>query len=104
MSASDAALLIFMLLLTWSFYRAHNDPDSDFNLLDLIMENKRVSRIGFGFVFALIVTSWVLILVARGGKMSLDIIFPAYLAAWVAPIVAKLFSQVPPAEKKVTKK
>ena len=60
MSASDAALLVFMLLLTWSFYRAHNDPDSDFNLLDLIMENKRVSRIGFGFVFALIVTSWVL--------------------------------------------
>ena len=95
MSAQDAALLVLMLIITWSIYRAHNDPNNQFSLLDLIMENGRVSRIGFGYMFALVVTSWVLILAARTGKMNIDVIYSAYCAAWVGPIVAKLFSTTP---------
>lgn len=95
MSASDAALLIFVLLIGWSLYRAQKDPTISFNLFDLIMENGRVSRIGFAFVVALFVTSWVLIRVARDGKMT-DLLYAAYGAMWVAPIVAKLFSPPPP--------
>jgi hypothetical protein len=94
---TDAILGIFMLLITWSCYLAQKDPNISFNLFDLIMENGRVSRIGFGFVVALLVTSWVLVRVARDGKMSLDMLFAAYGTMWVAPIVAKLFSPAQPA-------
>ena len=97
MNASDASLLIFTLVVCWSLYRAHIQPDNSFNLFDLIMENGRVSRIGFGFIVALFVTSWVLIRVARDGHDGLDLLFAAYCTAWVAPIVAKLFSASPPA-------
>jgi len=97
MNASDASLLIFTLVICWSLYRAHIKPDNSFNLFDLIMENGRVSRIGFGFIIALFVTSWVLIRVARDGHNGLDLLFAAYCTAWVAPIVAKLFSAPTPA-------
>lgn len=96
MNITDAVLGIFMLLITWSFYLAQKDPNISFNLFDLIMENGRVSRIGFAFIVALLVTSWVLIRVARDGKMT-DLLYAAYGAMWVAPIVAKLFSPAPPA-------
>jgi hypothetical protein len=98
MTAQDASLLVMMLIITWSVYRAHRDPNNNFNLLDLIMENGRVSRTGFGFMFALVVTSWVLILKARQPGSNVDIIFAAYGAMWVAPIITKLFSgALPPA-------
>ena len=88
----DAAFAIVMLLVVWSFYRAQRDPANNFNLFDLIMENGRVSRIGFAYLVGLLVTSWVLVRVAQNEARNLDVVFSAYLAAWVAPIVAKLFS------------
>src|ERR1035437_11018088 len=94
---SDAALGIILLLLLWSFYKAQRDPANNFNLFDLIMENGRVSRIGFAYLVGLLVTSWVLVRMAQNEQRSLDVVFSAYLAAWVAPIVAKLFSPPPPA-------
>src|ERR1017187_998851 len=88
----DAVLGIILMLLLWSFYEAQRDPANKFNLWDLIMENGRVSRIGFAYLVGLLVTSWVLIRMAQNEQRSLDVVFSAYLAAWVAPIVAKLFS------------
>ena len=101
---TDASISVLLLLVTWPFYRAQRDPAVSFNLFDLIMENGRVSRIGFAFMVALVVTSWVLVIVARSGKQNIEIMFAAYGAMWVAPIVAKLFSPPvvppPPAEPK----
>ena len=88
----DAAFSVVLLLVVWSFYRAQRDPANSFNLFDLIMENGRVSRIGFAYLVGLLVTSWVLVKVAADAQRNLDVVFSAYLAAWVAPIVAKLFS------------
>ena len=88
----NAAFAIVLLLIVWSFYRAQRDPANSFNLFDLILENGRVSRIGFAFLVALLVTSWVLVKMASNAQRDLDVVFSAYLAAWVAPIVAKLFS------------
>ena len=89
---SDAALGIILLIVLWGFYRAQRDPANSLNIWDLVMENGRMSRIGFAYLVGLLVTSWVLINMAQNEQRSLDVVFSAYLAAWVAPIVAKLFS------------
>ena len=87
----EAALGIIGLLVVWSFYSAHHDASFTFNMFDLIMENGKVSRLACAFMATLVVTSWAVIRMAVDGKLS-DVIFSAYGAMWVAPIVAKLFS------------
>lgn len=94
MRATDGALLILTLVVSWSFYRAHRNPQFTFNVFDLIMENGRVSRIACAFLATLLVTSWVIIRMTIEGKLT-EGLFTAYVAAWVAPIVAKLFAGVP---------
>jgi len=89
--ATDAALLIVALVITWSFYRAHKNPQITFDLFDLLMESGRLSRIAVAFMATLVVTSWVIVRLTIEGKLT-EGLFTAYVAAWVAPIVAKLFS------------
>lgn len=97
MRATDGALLIIALVIAWSVYRAHHSPDYTFDLIDLLVENDRLSRIACAFMATLVVSSWVVIKAAIDGKLT-EGLFTAYLAAWVAPIVAKLFSQSKPAK------
>lgn len=96
MRVSDAALLILALVIGWSFYKAHKDETNQFNLLDLLMEGGRLSRIACAFMATLIVSSWVIVRLTLEGKLT-DILYGAYLTAWVAPIVAKMFSGNPAA-------
>lgn len=95
MRATDGALLIVSAVIVWSFYRAHRNPDFTFNAFDLLMEGGRVSRIACAFMATLVVTSWVIVRLTVEGKLT-EGIFAAYVAAWVAPIVAKLFSAPKP--------
>lgn len=97
MRATDGALLIVALAVAWSFYRSHRNPAIQFDLFDLLMEGGRLSRIACAFMATLIVTSWVVIRLTVEGKLT-EGLFTAYVAAWVAPIVAKLFSTPPKAE------
>jgi len=89
--ATDAALLIVALAIAWSFYRAHRNPETTFNLFDLLMEHGRLSRIACAFMATLVVTSWVIVKLTVEGKLT-EGLFGAYVAAWVAPIVARMFS------------
>lgn len=91
MRATDAALLIVALVIAWSFIRAHQDKTNSFNVLDLLMENGRLSRLACAFMATLVVTSWVIVKLTVEAKLT-EGLFAAYVAAWVAPIVAKLFS------------
>lgn len=99
MTASEGALLIVALCIAWSVYRADRATNA-FNLLDLLMENGRVSRIACAFLVTLVVTSWAVVHLTVLGKLT-EGIFIGYGGMWVAPIVAKLFStNQPPAEVK----
>lgn len=92
----DAVTLIIVLLLSWSFYRLHRDPESKFNVFDLIMENGRVSRLAFAFMTLLGVSSWVVVRLVVENKMT-EGYFGLYGTMWVAPIIARMFSPpVPP--------
>lgn len=94
MRATDGALLIVSLVIAWSFYRSHRDPEISFNLFDLLLENGKLSRIACAFMATLVVTSWVVIRLTVEGKLT-EGLFTAYVAGWVAPIVAKLFTGSP---------
>ncbi len=93
MRATDAALLIVALVIAWSFYRAHRSNDgtfANFNLLDLIMENGRVSRLACAFLATLLVTSWVIVRLTIESKLT-EGYFIGYGGMWVAPIIARMF-------------
>ena len=93
-----AVLAIAAALILISFYRMQADPDVKFDILDLIMENGRVSRIAFAFMLTLLVTSWIIVKLTVDGKMTEGYLI-AYGGLWVAPILTKMFSNNPPADK-----
>lgn len=95
MKAADAAMVLVALLLAWSIYQAHKDPTVRFNLLDLLMDNGRVSKTACAFMATLSVTSGIMALLMLNGKMT-EGYFTAYGAMWVAPLVAKMFAAPTP--------
>lgn len=85
-----AVLAVAALLVILSFYRLNRDCEQ-FNLLDLLLENGRVSRIAFAFMLTLFVTSWIIIKLTIDGKMSEGYLV-SYGGLWIAPILTKMFS------------
>lgn len=90
MRSADGAMLIVALVIAWSLYRANRDI-ANFNLLDLIMENGRVSKIACVFLGSFATFSWVMVRLTIDGKMTEGYI-GLYGATWVAPILAKLYA------------
>lgn len=84
-------LAVGLLLVIWSFIRAHRRPGIDFSLYDLILENGKVSKIAFTFMAAFAVTSWILIDLQLKGKMT-EGYLTVYGAMWVASLMAKVLS------------
>ena len=89
-----AAFSIAVLGIIWSIYRLHRDPNNDFNMLALLMENGRVSKLSCIVMGAFSVTSWVMIALQLSGKMT-EGFLTAYGALWVAPLVVRLFNPAP---------
>ena len=96
---TDAGLIVVALLVIYSLWQAHRNKEVAFNLLDLVMENGRVSRIACVFLASFGVTSWVMIRMTIDGKMT-EMLFAAYGAVWVAPLLTKLLSSAVPQESK----
>jgi hypothetical protein len=103
MRAMDGALLIIALCIAWSFYRAHRSPEFSFNVFDLLMDGGRVSRLACVFLGSFLVSSWIMVRMTLDGKMT-ELIFAAYGAMWVAPIIGKLFAPAPLREPDATPK
>jgi hypothetical protein len=80
---------VIVLIAAWFLYRAHRDPGIPFDLKDLLMENGRVSKIAVAFLVTLFTSSWYVVYGTLNKQLT-DIAFGAYLAAWVAPIVAHI--------------
>lgn len=85
-------LLLFGLVAlgVW-FWRVHKNPAIDFDFFDLILENGRISRIASVFIGSFAMTTWMMVRLTVDGKMT-EGYFTTYSAAWIVPIVAKLFS------------
>ncbi|MBV8061445.1 MAG: hypothetical protein JO253_08000 [Alphaproteobacteria bacterium] len=82
LAASAAAIL-------YSLWRAHVSAQIQFNALDLLMENGRVSRIAVAFMLVLLVSTWVIINLTVRDKIT-EGYYLAYMGAWVTPLVTKV--------------
>jgi hypothetical protein len=94
---TDAAVLIISLAVVWSLYRAHKSDTgvfAYFNLLDLLMENGRVSRIACVFLACFGILSWIMVRLTVEHKMT-EGYFLGYAGACFAPIIAKMFGSAP---------
>ena len=89
------AFLFIAALIVLFFYHAHKYKDTEFNVYDLFMEDGKTSSKKVIFIGSFIVSSWVI--VHKELTAALDAtVFGAFLAAWVAPVVANLFSTKAP--------
>lgn len=102
MKITDAMLVIGILIVSWSFYRAQRRTDFQFNTFDLLMENGKVSKSSAVFMGTFAVTSWVMISLTLDGKMT-EGYLGAYGAMWVAPIISRMFSNRQPASPEAQK-
>lgn len=85
-----AILAIVVLSLLWSFYRLSRNPDVDFNLLDVLMENGRASRIAFVVMGSFTLHSWIMLDLELNSEMT-EGYLTIYGATWIAPLLTKLF-------------
>jgi hypothetical protein len=88
----DVSGLIYagiVIIVTLFLIRAHRDPDNPFDLFDLLKINGRVSKVAVAFLTTLFTSSWYVVHEALEKQLT-DTAFAAYLAAWVAPIVAAI--------------
>ena len=89
-----AAFAFIVLVSLWRFQRA----DNHFDLLDLLMENGRVSRLAAAFSVTLVITSWIMLKLAVDGKLT-EGYLGIYGTMWVSPIIAKMFAVSPASDK-----
>ncbi len=82
-------LALAIIAITFTLWQAHRRPDIQFNALDLLMENGRVSRISVAFMLVLVVTTWVIVDLQIHAKLT-EGFFTAYGLMWVGPLVAKV--------------
>ena len=84
-------VVLVLLLVLFFMWRAHRDPAVDFNLLDLVMENGRVSKAAFVLMGAFIITTFVIFHMTLNGKMT-EGYFTIYGATWIAPVLTRMLS------------
>lgn len=88
-----ALLAVLLALLIWrALSRMHRDRDVDFDLRDLLMENGRVSKGACVMMGAFAATTWQFVYFSLNGKMT-EGYAAIYVAAWIAPVVARLISR-----------
>jgi hypothetical protein len=80
-------LVLFIILL--SFWRAHRDPNINFNFYDFILENGRPSKLSFVLMGAFLVTTWIVFHLTLSGKIT-EGYFTIYGGLWIAPILTRI--------------
>ena len=92
-----ALLAVVALLIGLSLWRSQR-ADNSFDLLDLLMENGRVSRLAAAFAVSLVVTSWLMLKLCVDSEMT-EGYLAIYGGLWVTPILTKMFATGQPSVK-----
>lgn len=87
--------LVVLLIIVYSLLKLHRDPNNNFNILDTIMDNGRVSKIAFVFMGSWLALTFVFIGLHFQSKMT-EGLYIAYGTVCFAPIIARMFSTSTP--------
>lgn len=90
----NVALALVAGLIAISLYRTNRD-NPDFNLIDLLMENGRVSKVSCLVMGSFGVHTWIMLYLTVHDKMS-EGYLTIYGATWAAPLIVRLFNPPPP--------
>lgn len=85
-----AALLVALVLIVRTLRHWNDAPGSKISIEDLLVgDDGRISKAAAVMMGAFAVTTWVIVYVTLTGKLT-DILFGAYLTAWVVPTTTAL--------------
>lgn len=85
-------LLLVVLLILRSLERRSKSRESQFYLDDLLIgDDGKASKAAIVMFGSFVLTSWVIVFQALNKTLS-DLSFAAYLTAWVAPAVSRMFA------------
>jgi len=87
----NGVLAVGVVLIAYSFWRAHNKPGFDFNAFDLVMSRGRVDKIAVVFLVSFAATTWVIVDLQIKDKLT-EGYFLGYGGLWVTPLITKIFS------------
>lgn len=78
-------LLWFLGLIPLILYMCHRAPDS-FDLRHLIADpdSGKIDRFAFGYIVALVISSWLMLFYANAGKLTWEW-FGLYIGVWAVP-------------------
>lgn len=86
---------VLVLVVLWflaAIIRRNKDPSSRINIEDLLLgDDGRMSKASVVMLGAFMLTTWLMIYLTAGGKMS-EGYLAIYVSAWIAPTVTKLFN------------
>jgi hypothetical protein len=90
-----AILACVTLLIMWTLERRNKNAASTFSFDDLLTDNGKTSKPAAVMFGAFALSVWLMVFLAVNDKMT-EGYFGAFLAAWVAPSVAKIIKGDPP--------
>lgn len=97
----DPLALIFLLvavLLSLILWRWNRDPENDFELKDLLMENGKASKLACTWAGAFVTMTFAFIHLVLHDKLT-DTYAGLYAATWCVPIITKMFAPPKPPEE-----
>lgn len=83
------ALCLGIVVVFGTVLHAHRSATIPFNLLDLLMEGGKVSKIAVAFMLVLGVSTWVIVHLTIHDKMT-EGYLTIYTGAWIVPLVTKV--------------
>jgi len=89
-----AILACVTLLIVWTLERRNKSAVSSFSFDDLLTDNGKTSKPAAVMFGAFALSVWLMVFLAVNDKMT-EGYFGAFLAAWVAPSVAKIIKGDP---------
>lgn len=95
-------LAVFVIIALWAV-KLHFDNNTNFDLLDLFMENGRISKAATVMMLSFILTSWMMVYLTLHSKIT-EGYMGMYAAAWIAPVVVRLITNSGHASVKSTNK
>lgn len=88
------SLIIF---IAWCFNEARHlnkAEDNTFYVIDLLMENGRISKAAVVMMGAFVLTTWMMVTLTLKDKLT-EGYLGIYVAAWITPVVVRLITGSP---------